>query len=867
MKKIISILCLMSILMQCVIVAQAEDSNTITEQMETIYQLGIMADVNQSNEEVTRSDFAEMVCNLLYGKANITVATKSYYQDVDVYHYAAAPIQMLTEHGITQGYADGNFYPERNIAVHEAVTMILRAVGYEFLLSSGESVQSIASKAGIGKGLNFGANLTKETAAEIIFDALYADTMQTSLTENVVSRGDIVMSEFLGLQYKDGVVDGVCGKSLYDHFVHEGTVSIDETKYTITCKVDESLLGKYVRFYYNEEDDVVRAIVPKKNTILVIEADSIIDADNSKITYKTQNDKEKTIRINDGADLLYNGLVINDLSLYLPQNGEIKLIDRGDDGSYDVVFVSEYTSYLVSRTSVYDEKITLYNTPESINLKTYDKYEIVDQNNVQLKLDAITPNVVISVYKAGTKHIKIVKSDETVTGMITEVWLDDDGRTVITVGERQITLYSHCYFGGISLSAGANVTVHLDAFGIGTAIQTEKKDDWQFGYLIAARYMPGLESSVHLKVLTASGEQKVFNLVDKTKIDDDKKTPEVAITYLNNAFHNFDDEIEGGEEYKKELVTTRLMRYKSDGDIITQLDTPIKYGLYEESNQPEMTQSDKLLLRVKGNLYIPENKRGFKAVYTDYTDLQGEVFYTESTPVFVIPTVENTEADEEDYTVITGKELLSTYGEFVYMSSYYTDINSFVPVAIVVRKDTFKSSDTRLLVVNAIKKVWDEDEDAVVTQIEGYINGSLTAMTVDENNSSMSVVTLKQGDCIAYDMYNQKLRLTQMIYRADGGGTLNDNYFWSKNNESLFNVSFRAIIGRAGAINGSYMHLKIDSESKIDELIELPSNIAFFDSSKPTKSIHMGDSSGISANDIVIVSSRQGVQQDVIVIK
>ena len=79
-------------------------------------------------------------------------------------------------------------------------------------------------------------------------------------------------------------------------------------------------------------------------------------------------------------------------------------------------------------------------------------------------------------------------------------------------------------------------------------------------------------------------------------------------------------------------------------------------------------------------------------------------------------------------------------------------------------------------------------EDEIVTQIEGYIGGSLTAMSVDEKNSSISIASLKKGDCIAYDMYNEKLRLTQLVYRRDGGGALNDNYFWSKNGESLFNI-------------------------------------------------------------------------------
>lgn len=63
------------------------------------------------------------------------------------------------------------------------------------------------------------------------------------------------------------------------------------------------------------------------------------------------------------------------------------------------------------------------------------------------------------------------------------------------------------------------------------------------------------------------------------------------------------------------------------------------------------------------------------------------------------------------------------------------------------------------------------------------------------------------------------------------------------------------------------MRLKIDDESKMDEIVPLPNNIVFNYSSEPRNSVHIGDSSGIREDDIVIVSSRQGTQLDIIVIK
>ncbi|MCR4692336.1 MAG: hypothetical protein K5664_00460, partial [Firmicutes bacterium] len=234
----------------------------------------------------------------------------------------------------------------------------------------------------------------------------------------------------------------------------------------------------------------------------------------------------------------------------------------------------------------------------------------------------------------------------------------------------------------------------------------------------------------------------------------------------------------------------------------------------------------------------------------------------------VVPTEENQDADEEDYSVVSGDDFVSSVGGFIYMASYYTDIDSLTPDAIVVRKDAFQNSDTRLLVVDKTLNIWDEKEGKTVTQIQGYINGNLSAMSVDEKNSIISVNSIKKGDVIAYDMYNEKLKLSQLVYRDGGGGALNSSTYWSKNNAgSLFNVDFRAIIGRAGQIDGNYMHLKLDSTSMVDELVTLPGRVVYYSSSDSKESVYMSDPIGIMENDIVIVSSRKGVQQDVIVIK
>ena len=208
MKKIISILCLMTVFAGNTFATEAKASEVFTEQIQTVCQLGIMNEnedgENDLTEFVTRAEFAEMVYRIVCGTDDAPGATKAYYNDVNMYHYAAPYVQELSERGIIFGYADGNFYPSNNIIAGHAVTMLLRAIGYSIRLDNGESVNIVASDVRIGKGIDFSSELTKEAAAKIIYDALYATTMKLSFGEIGTDRADSVMYEFLGLKYKDG---------------------------------------------------------------------------------------------------------------------------------------------------------------------------------------------------------------------------------------------------------------------------------------------------------------------------------------------------------------------------------------------------------------------------------------------------------------------------------------------------------------------------------------------------------------------------------------------------------------------------------------------------------------------------------------
>ena len=80
-------------------------------------------------ENVTRAQFAKMVV-IAINKEN-EKNTTTYFSDVSDEHWAFDYIKIANKLKIVQGYEDDTFRPEQNISYAEAVTMALRALGYE----------------------------------------------------------------------------------------------------------------------------------------------------------------------------------------------------------------------------------------------------------------------------------------------------------------------------------------------------------------------------------------------------------------------------------------------------------------------------------------------------------------------------------------------------------------------------------------------------------------------------------------------------------------------------------------------------------------------------------------------------------------
>ncbi len=149
--------------------------------------------------EITRAEFAAIVVRLLGQEAQAEGAKAStQFVDVPADHWAAGYINIATQAKVINGYGDGNFGPEDLVEYQDAITMIVRALGYEPAIGSAGYPTGYLTKAGeLGltsnvNGVN-GVAINRGTVAQIAFNALDVPLMTQSgygtFTQYVVNDG------------------------------------------------------------------------------------------------------------------------------------------------------------------------------------------------------------------------------------------------------------------------------------------------------------------------------------------------------------------------------------------------------------------------------------------------------------------------------------------------------------------------------------------------------------------------------------------------------------------------------------------------------------------------------------------------------
>ena len=136
--------------------------------------------------KLTRAQFCKMVTYMMDGSNELgRYRTVTVFPDVKPSYWAAGYINLAAKgRNIIAGYPDGKFYPERTVTLGQAVTILLRLLGYKDEDVGGvwpDSYVAVGATIGLtdGVGADGNASLTRAQAAKLFVNLLEAQRKES----------------------------------------------------------------------------------------------------------------------------------------------------------------------------------------------------------------------------------------------------------------------------------------------------------------------------------------------------------------------------------------------------------------------------------------------------------------------------------------------------------------------------------------------------------------------------------------------------------------------------------------------------------------------------------------------------------------
>ena len=189
MKKIISLFLTTIIIISCVSINVFAEDLTDYSILKTLEIMVGDEDGNMRlDDKITRAEFTKVASTISSFRKSIPISQKSSpFSDVPYTHWASAYIKAGVENGIVSGYPDSTFKPEKNVLYEEALTILLKILGYtdaDFGDSYPYGQYSIANNIDLTEDVNAELfnELTRRQVADLLVNALNTKIKNTQQT-------------------------------------------------------------------------------------------------------------------------------------------------------------------------------------------------------------------------------------------------------------------------------------------------------------------------------------------------------------------------------------------------------------------------------------------------------------------------------------------------------------------------------------------------------------------------------------------------------------------------------------------------------------------------------------------------------------
>lgn len=719
------------------------------EAAEVLGALGIMVGdagtgAFRPSDNILRSEMAKVA---VYSSGFEDVAKNSTsptrFPDVVSNHWANGAINVAEQQGMVIGDDMGNFRPDDPVSFQEAVTIVVRALGYEPVAQKNGGFPSgymvVASSNQLLKGISATANApaTRGDIAQLVFNALTVNLMEqtgygSSVKYEVVDK--TLLYDKLNIEKGYGQIRATSETSLSgentaakDHIQINDEIFIDKTSGA------KQLLGYNVVYYAridavsDEKTVIVVRNQSSKNNVLTINSDEIDKTAGSvssgiSVSYTKDNmSSSKTVKTISNPVFIYNGKYdtqITPESLKI-SSGNIVLLDTDVNNIYDIIFINEYTNLVVDTVSSVTGRITDKYNSSSIVLDPDEedvKYSLY-KNGEEIKPAELSEWNIISYTTSRDKNlIRGYVTDESVLGTVTQIASNGAIRF-----NNETTSYkiAKSYPGQIKVRDSGRF--YLDYEGKIAAFNTSETvpdgtTNEMYGYLINAAETGSLDSVVQFKIFNQSGETRVYGGANRIRVNSSYGlTPSEALKTISN-----------GGAVTPQLITFRV---NSDGNI-----TNINTATDKTSTGKPDTENFTLNISKSGMIYKSSSGK------------LGDITVDESTIVFDIPATAGTDTDKFS---IRNKSMFSNNGAYD-VKIYDLSENYIAKVVIVTNSTGSAQASAPIVLVDEIAEAQNNDYETI-----DVLYGLSEGKTVSVNASESGVFVkgsspLERGDIIQY---------------------------------------------------------------------------------------------------------------------
>lgn len=212
MKKATSFLLALCLAIGLAMPTAQATSSSATSAQQIVQALGIITGDESGNlnlsSYVTRAEFAKMMIAASTYKDSISSNAKSSpFKDVKYTHWAASYVQAAVTAGWLTGYTDGTYKPDNNVKLEEAVSAVLKMLGYTSSDFTGSFPEAqLAKYTALGLNTNIskmqGQALTRQDCMNLFYNLMSTKNKSgnyyaTTLGYTVNSSGELDYSSLV----------------------------------------------------------------------------------------------------------------------------------------------------------------------------------------------------------------------------------------------------------------------------------------------------------------------------------------------------------------------------------------------------------------------------------------------------------------------------------------------------------------------------------------------------------------------------------------------------------------------------------------------------------------------------------------------